>query len=197
MLGIKGKEKYRMMTGKAVRRNKTYLWQNTSTMYRKIIPALLALALLNACKNSGGDKSATKDSTGHDHMDHSSGSGTVPPLPEVPAGAKVVFSNLMDRAVITTPFTLQMGAEGMKIDTAGPVVAGSGHHHLLINAGDSIPAGQTIPADSAHVHFGKGQTEYELKLPPGSYHLTLQMADGLHRSYGSKLATSISIIVKK
>lgn len=167
----------------------------------KIIIAVCCTALFMGCKNSGGDKSAATDTTvkqsGHEGMDHSTGSGTVPALPAVPEGAKVVFANLMDRAVITSPFMLQMGAEGMKVDTAGPVIAGTGHHHLLINAGDSIPAGQTIPADSAHVHFGKGQTEYELKLAPGAYHLTLQMADGLHRSYGSKLATSISIIVKK
>jgi hypothetical protein len=83
------------------------------------------------------------------------------------------------------------------VDTANLVVAGSGHHHLFINAEDSLATGETIPKDSAHVHFGKGQTEYELSLPPGKYKLTLQLADGLHRSYGSKLAAHITVNVKK
>jgi len=32
---------------------------------------------------------------------------------------------------------------------------------------------------------------------PGKHRLTLQFADGLHRSYGSKMATSVNITVKK
>ena len=45
-----------------------------------------------------------------------------------------------------------------------------GHHHLLINV-NGTPKGQTVPADAQHLHFGKGQTETELKLAPGSYYL--------------------------
>lgn len=172
-------------------------------MNRKLVFGAICFVFLAACNNSGGDKEKKNDNTStvtdHDMMDHSMSptTGTVPAVPGIPEGAKVVFSNLKDNATITSPFKLQMGTEVMKIDTAGPVVAGSGHHHLLINAGDSIPAGEVVPKDSAHVHFGKGQTEYELKLNPGKYKLTLQMADGLHRSYGSKLATSVTVTVKK
>lgn len=133
----------------------------------------------------------------HHHMDHPTTSDTVPALPAIPEGAKVIFNNLKDNATITSPFKLQIGTEAMKIETAGPVVPGSGHHHLLINAGDSIPTGEIVPKDSAHIHFGKGQTEYALTLTPGKYRLTLQMADGLHRSYGNKLASSVTVTVKK
>jgi hypothetical protein len=83
------------------------------------------------------------------------------------------------------------------VDTAGPVVTGSGHHHLFIDAEDSLAAGTVVPADSIHIHFGKGQTEYALTLLPGKHKLTLQMADGLHRSYGGKLAATITVNVKK
>jgi hypothetical protein len=51
--------------------------------------------------------------------------------------------------------------------------------------------------DSVHIHFGRGQTEKELSLPAGKHKLTLQFADGLHRSYGSKLASTITVTVKK
>jgi hypothetical protein len=57
--------------------------------------------------------------------------------------------------------------------------------------------GTVIPKDSTHLHFGKAQTETSLTLSPGKHKLTLQLADGLHRSYGSQLATSITVTVKK
>ena len=41
----------------------------------------------------------------------------------------------------------------------------------------------------------KGQTEAVLDLPPGDYKLTLQFADGLHRSYGKDLSATINIKV--
>lgn len=168
-------------------------------MKRFILPVTIIL-FFAACKNSG-EKKDTNDTTthsGHDAMHNMPPtSGGVPELPAVPDGAKVLFKNLKDNDMITSPFKLEMGTEVMRIDTAGPVVAGSGHHHLLINGPDSIPSGVVIPKDSLHIHFGKGQTDYELVLPEGKHKLTLQMADGIHRSYGHKLSATISVTVKK
>jgi len=168
----------------------------------KYFMIVASLAALTACNNSSETKESKDDTTSkmdHDGMNHMDGANShdVPELPAVPEGAKVVFANLKNDAIITSPFKLQMGTEGMKIDTAGPVVAGSAHHHLFIDAEDSLAAGTIVPKDSTHVHFGKGQTEYELNLTPGKHKLTLQMADGLHRSYGSKLAATINVTVKK
>ena len=50
--------------------------------------------------------------------------------------------------------------------------------------------------DQNHLHFGKGQSEAELNLSPGMYNLTLQFADGYHRSYGKALSKTIQIEVK-
>lgn len=166
-------------------------------MKRFLIP--IAFAAFVACNNSG-DKKETTDTTHseQDTMHHMpTTSVNIPDLPAVPEGAKVFFKNLKNNATITSPFKLEMGTEIIKVDTAGPVVAGSGHHHLLIDGPDSIAAGGVIPKDSLHIHFGKGQTEYELVLPAGKHKLTLQMADGLHRSYGGRLAATVSVTVKK
>ena len=166
-------------------------------MYRKLFFSAICFSLLTACNNSSGDKEKKED-TAMTKMDHDMGpsTGNVPTLPEVPEGAKVSFKNLKDEANISSPFKLEMGADVIRIDTAGPVVAGSGHHHLFIDAEDSLAAGEIVPKDASHVHFGKGQTEYELVLSPGKHKLTLQMADGLHRSYGSRLAATITVNVK-
>jgi len=54
-----------------------------------------------------------------------------------------------------------------------------------------------IIKDSTHLHYGKAQTSVELKLTPGTHTLALQFADGLHRSYGSQMAATVSVKVKK
>lgn len=118
-------------------------------------------------------------------------------LPAVPAGASVFFKNLKDGQVVQNPIHVEMGVEGMRVDSAGLVREGSGHHHLLIDDGDSIPSGQVIPKDSTHLHFGNAQTETDLQLSPGKHKLTLQFADGMHRSYGRQMAATVTIEVKK
>ena len=170
-------------------------------MNKKLILPAVMLLLLAACNNSGSDKGKKEDSSmnnmDHDSMQMPATNAEVPALPSIPQGAKVLFKNLKEGATITSPYKVQMGTEVMRVDTAGPVVAGSGHHHLFIDAEDSLTAGTVVPKDSTHLHFGKGQTETEVKLSPGKHKLTLQFADGLHRSYGSKLSNTIMVNVKK
>ncbi len=167
----------------------------------RFIPAMLLCGLV-ACNNAGDKVAAGSDTTqlaSHDSMSMShmvDSSKMITPLPEVPAGAKVFFKNLKDGATVKSPVKIEMGIEGLKLDTAGAIVAGSGHHHLLVDAGDSIPAGQLVPKDEHHLHFGKAQTTTELVLSPGKHVLTLQFADGIHRSYGAVLAKTITVNVK-
>jgi hypothetical protein len=117
-------------------------------------------------------------------------------LPSIPEGARVFFVNLKDGQTVKSPFTVEMGAEGIAVDTAGSIKPASGHHHILINAGEFMEAGTVIPMDSTHRHFGNAQKEATLTLPPGKHRLTLQFADGIHRSYGSALAASIEVTVE-
>jgi hypothetical protein len=90
---------------------------------------------------------------------------------------------------------VKFAVTGMDVKPAGDMSANTGHHHLLIN-GDSMKSGESIPFDETHMHFGKGQTETEVKLPPGKYKLTMQFANGAHQSYGAGLSKSINITVK-
>jgi hypothetical protein len=165
------------------------------------LPAALLIGMV-ACNNAGDKAAATSDTTQAASKDtmamsHTTDSATaITPLPAVPAGAKVYFKNLKAGQTVTSPFKVEMGIDGLKLDTAGAIVAASGHHHLLIDAGDSIPAGQVVPKDATHLHFGKAQSETQVTLAPGKHVLTLQYADGIHRSYGSQLAATITVTVK-
>ncbi|HMI63420.1 MAG TPA: DUF4399 domain-containing protein [Puia sp.] len=165
------------------------------------LPAALLVAMAS-CNNAGDkaastDTSATaaKDTMAMPHADSSS-SAAITPVPLVPAGAKVFFKNLKDGQTVKSPLKVEMGVEGLKLDTAGAIVAGTGHHHLLIDAGDSISVGTVVPKDATHLHFGKAQSSAEVPLTPGKHLLTLQFADGIHRSYGGQLAATITVTVK-
>ena len=100
-----------------------------------------------------------------------------------------------DNAVVPTTFKVRFGIKCMDVAPAGDIVANSGHHHLLINL-DSVPAGESVPFSDKHMHFGKGQTETDVTLPPGAYKLTAQFANGAHQSYGPAMSQSIKITVK-
>ncbi|PHV07052.1 rod shape-determining protein RodA [Janthinobacterium sp. BJB412] len=107
----------------------------------------------------------------------------------------VSFAEPVDGATVSSPFKVKFAVSGMDVKPAGDMGANTGHHHLLINA-DPIKAGEVVPTDATHLHFGKGQTEAEVKLIPGKYTLTMQFADGAHQSYGPGLSKSIKITVK-
>ena len=106
----------------------------------------------------------------------------------------VFFVEPKDGAQVKSPVKVVMGVAGMTIKPSGGVVKGTGHHHVLLNMG-SMRKGKVTPTDATHLHYGKGQTEASIKLAPGDYTLTMQFADGLHRSYGKKWAVTISIKV--
>jgi hypothetical protein len=106
----------------------------------------------------------------------------------------VYFVNLKDGEQVKSPLIVQMGVKGMEVEPAGKVNEMKGHHHLIID-GSFVEKGQMVPKDETHLHFGKGQTTDTLKLSPGSHTLTLQFADGMHRSYGKDWSSTITINV--
>ena len=110
------------------------------------------------------------------------------------AEARVFFIEPKDGAVVKGAVRVVMGLEGMTIKPSGKVVKGTGHHHVLVNRG-AMRKGKVIPTDKTHLHYGKGQTEASIKLAPGDYRLTMQFADGLHRSYGPRLSATIRVRV--
>jgi len=97
----------------------------------------------------------------------------------MPADAKVYILWPPDGAVIRGGFWVRMGLSGAGIAPAGVQKANTGHHHLLIDV-DLPPLDQPIPNDHNHLHFGLGQTEARLDLPPGKHTLQLLLGDENH-----------------
>lgn len=97
-----------------------------------------------------------------------------------PEGAKVYIIWPRDGTVVKGgKFWLRMGLINMGIAPAGVEKADTGHHHLIIDA-DLPPLDEPIPNDANHMHFGKGQTEARIELPPGTHTLQLLLGDANH-----------------
>jgi len=123
------------------------------------IAALVALGLLSAqAEESGADKPERRPSA---------------------EGTEVYFISPADGDTVSSPVLVRFGLRGMGIAPAGVEWENTGHHHLIINA--DLPAlDDYIPADDNHVHFGGGQSEAEIELPPGTHTLQLLFADEFH-----------------
>ena len=94
-------------------------------------------------------------------------------------GAAVYFTDLKDGATVDPKLNIRFGLRNMNVVPAGSDRANSGHHHLLIDT-DLPPLDQEIPSDRNHLHFGAGETETMLELPPGTHTLQLLMGDDKH-----------------
>jgi len=161
-----------------------------------LFTAAIVAAALIAC-NSNDDKTSETKEEGHDAHASTATAVEMPAMPEVPANARVYFANLKDGQIVKSPLKVEMGVDAMHVDTANGILKpASGHHHILVDI-DSIPTGEVIKKDSVHLHFGNAQTSAEIKLPPGKHSLTLQFADAMHRSYGSRLTNKITVDVKQ
>jgi len=115
-----------------------------------------------------------------------------------PAGAEVYIVSPKDGAKLKGPVTVVFGLKGMGIAPAGIKFDNTGHHHLLIDS--EVPADLSLPlaATEKSVHFGKGQTETSLTLPPGKHTLQLVFGDWLHVPHEPAVTSKkITVTVEK
>jgi hypothetical protein len=106
-----------------------------------------------------------------------------------PAGAKVYLISPKDGASIKGPVTVVFGLAGMGVAPAGVQMENTGHHHLLIDTDPPKDMGVPLPANDNIRHFGKGQTETTVTLPPGRHTLQLVLGDHLHIPFNPVVAS--------
>jgi len=116
-----------------------------------------------------------------------------------PAGAYSYFVNLKNGDTVTSPFKVVFGlSPNMGVAPSGVEKPNVGHHHLLIDK-TLTPEEMTQPiaVDEQHVHFGKGQTETMVTLPPGNHTLQLVLGDWTHIPFKPPVQSEvISVTVK-
>jgi hypothetical protein len=114
-----------------------------------------------------------------------------------PADARVYFVALTDGAVLPQTATIRFGLINMGVAPAGIERANTGHHHLLIDT-KLPPMDAPIPNDFNHLHFGAGQTEATITLPPGKHTLQLLLGDANHVPHNPPVMSKpVNVIVTR
>jgi hypothetical protein len=116
------------------------------------------------------------------------------PRTKSPASAKAYIVSPADGATVKGPVTVVFGLKGMGIAPAGIAFEGAGHHHLLVDTALPANTAQPLPATDKILHFGKGQTETTLTLPPGKHTLQLVLGDMLHIPFDPVVASDVVTI---
>ena len=115
-----------------------------------------------------------------------------------PADAKAYIVSPKDGDTVEKTFVVIFGLKGMGVAPAGVEKEGTGHHHLLINTkleGDALK--EPIIADEKHVHFGKGQTETKVTLPPGKHTLQMMVGDHNHIPHDPPVMSEVITVTVK
>ena len=114
-----------------------------------------------------------------------------------PDGAAVAILSPADGDVVSNPVTVQFGLSGMGVAPAGVEHDNTGHHHLLINVDELPDMNAAIPSDDNHRHFGGGQTQVTLELPPGEQTLQILLGDWQHLPHDPPiLSESVTVTVQ-
>ena len=96
-----------------------------------------------------------------------------------PESAELYFISPADGATVSNPVKVRFGLRNMGVAPAGIKYDNSGHHHLLVDT--ELPSLDfPIINDENHLHYGGGQTEATLELPPGEHTLQLLLGDFAH-----------------
>ncbi len=100
-----------------------------------------------------------------------------------------------DGDTVESTFKVVFGLSGMGIAPAGIEKEHTGHHHLLVDQ-ESLPA-KGLPMGNPPLHFGKGQTETEVTLEPGTHTLQLILGNHLHVPHDPAVVSEkITITIK-
>ena len=111
--------------------------------------------------------------------------------------AVVYFVAPKDGETVSSPFTVRFGLKGMGVAPAGVNHPNTGHHHLLVDLAKPPDFNAALPVSDNVRHFGAGQTEAELTLPPGKHTLQLVLGDYLHIPHEKPVVSErITITVK-
>jgi hypothetical protein len=112
-------------------------------------------------------------------------------------GTTVYIIAPKDGETVGPTFTVRFGLKGMGVAPAGVQFANTGHHHLVIDMAQPPDLNAALPVTDNIRHFGAGQTEAEIKLPPGKHTLQLVFADYLHIPHDKPVVSDkITITVK-
>jgi Domain of unknown function (DUF4399) len=137
---------------------------------RSSVP-LVTIGLLVTVAACSGDKTQTN-----------SRPASAPAASMSSSAMSVTILEPQDGAQVQGPsVTVRLAAQGVRIVPAGDTTAGTGHHHLYLDADVGAPD-VAVPSVPGHiVHLGTGASEYTFdSVPAGEHRLIAVVANGMH-----------------
>jgi hypothetical protein len=151
-------------------------------------PCLVAVVALAALVSASSAARAQPEAEGQKPA-------AIPRTPR-PEQANLYVISPAEGETVASPVTIRFGLKGMGVAPAGVATPNTGHHHLLIDV-DLPRLDQPVPKDDRHRHFGGGETEVTLELPPGRHVVQLVLADKDHVPHDPPLVSErIAFTVK-
>ena len=137
--------------------------------------ALCALGLA-AC---GGGEEAAEEST------------------PAPTGTVTIVEPANGSTVTGPNVTVRLSTTGVPIVPAGDLTAGTGHHHLYLDA-DLAPMDAPVPTvPGSIVHMGNAASEFTFEnVAPGQHRLIAVVADGVHVPLNPPVMDTVTFTVQ-
>ena len=148
--------------------------------------SVLALVLVG-CANG--------DDNGADAPEEDDGPYSVEQQPD---DAQASFVSPADGDTVSSPFTVELAADGVDLAPSGAPAVGEGHLHVMADIG-CYDAGEIIPGPSdedeaeGRFHLGDGSDSREIDLEPGTYELCVQLGDGVHSAFGQTETITVTV----
>ena len=103
------------------------------------------------------------------------------------AGAKVMFVEPKNGAIVTSPVHMKFSSTGTTISPVPPgdvkeARPGMSHYHVGVGVSCLPPGKNIVKGTPSWVHFGDGKDEIDMQLTPGRHRLALPLGDDLHNT---------------
>jgi hypothetical protein len=161
----------------------------------------LALALFTACSGAVEPQGEGPVPTGPNalppagqQLGQRSAPEVLPPPVPAPKEARLTLTTPSAGEVVKNPVAVSFTTIGLTLGPAGAATPGQGYAVVLPD-GQATPAGEVVPRREQVIHLDDGATTMSLTLGPGAHTLTVQVVDGLGRSYGEALSGTVSFTV--
>lgn len=118
----------------------------------------------------------------------------LPPPAPAPKEARLTLTAPIEGAVVKNPIAVSFSTTGVTLGPAGSPTPGQGYAVVLPD-GEPVPAGELVARREQVIHLDDGASVMSLTLGPGAHTVTVQLVDGLGRSYGEALSATASVTV--
>jgi hypothetical protein len=168
-------------------------------MRPRILP--LAFALLAACSGAVEPQDPGPAQPGADavpppgdQLGQRSAPEVLPPPVPAPKEARLTLTTPQAGETLKNPVAVTFTTSGLTLGPAGAPTPGQGYAVVLPD-GAPVPAGEPVARREQVIHLDDGAAALSLTLGPGAHTVTVQLVDGLGRSYGEALSATVSFTV--